>query len=83
MSAASKPLSSREKVRAHRASMRAQAMKPITIWVPDIDSPHFAAEAKRQSQLAANSPREADDQAFVDSVSIIWDLPDEDFGLDE
>jgi hypothetical protein len=83
MSAATKPLSSREKVRAHRARMRAQAMKPITIWVPDVDSPHFAAEAKRQALAIANSPGEADDQAFVDSVSILWDLPDEDFGLDE
>jgi hypothetical protein len=37
--------------------------------VPDVRSPEFAAEARRQSLLIANSPQEADDQAFIDSIS--------------
>lgn len=36
----------------------------------------FRAEARRQSSLAANSPHAEDDQAFVDSISI---LNDDDF----
>jgi hypothetical protein len=60
--------SSREKVRAHRARLRAQGLRPIQIWVPDVRSPAFAAEARRQSLAVANSPQEAEDQAFVDAM---------------
>ncbi|WP_029010548.1 antitoxin MazE family protein [Azospirillum halopraeferens] len=66
MGAVRKP--SREKVRAHRARLRAQGLRPVQFWVPDVRSPEFAAEARRQSLAVANSPQEADDQAFLDSV---------------
>ena len=64
-----KPLSSREKVRAHRTRLRAQGMRPVTMWVPDMRSPKFAAEARRQCVLANNSRYAAKDQAWVDSMS--------------
>ena len=64
------------KVQAYRARLRAQGLRPIQIWVPDVRSPEFAAEAHRQSLLIAASPHEADDQAFVDSVSALWDDED-------
>ncbi|HWH18068.1 MAG TPA: antitoxin MazE family protein [Allosphingosinicella sp.] len=60
---------SRDKVRNHRARMRARGMKLVQFWVPDMDSPAFKAEARRQSRLIALGPREAEDQAFVDSIS--------------
>jgi hypothetical protein len=66
--------SSRDKVRAHRARLRAQGLRPIQIWVPDVNSPEFIAEARRQSRLIAESPHEAEDQAFVDAVSW-WTSP--------
>ena len=59
----------RSKVKAHRDRLRAQGLRPIQIWVPDTRSPEFAKEAARQSLLIANSPGDADDQAFIDSVS--------------
>lgn len=65
--------SSREKVRAHRAKLRAQGLRPIQIWVPDVHSAEFAAEARRQSLAVAQSPMAEEDQAFVDSVSIEFD----------
>lgn len=71
--AAKKSQSSRDKVRSHRARLRAQGLRPIQIWVPDTRSPHFAAEARRQCKLIAESPQEADDQAFVDSISLLND----------
>jgi Protein of unknown function (DUF3018) len=61
--------SSRDKVRAHRVRLRAEGLRPVQIWVPDVRSPEFAKEARRQSRLIAASPAEADDQAFVDSIS--------------
>jgi len=62
----------REKVAAHRAKLRAQGLRPIQIWVPDVRSPEFAAEARRQSRLLARDPRDKDDQDFVESL-IDWD----------
>jgi len=63
-----KPLTSREKVRTHRTRLRAQGMRPVTMWVPDMRSPKFAAEARRQCLLANNSRYAAQDQAWVDSM---------------
>jgi hypothetical protein len=69
MSDASRPKSSREKVRAHREGLRRQGLRPIQIWVPDVRSPEFRAEAHRQSLLVAESAQEREDQGFVDAVS--------------
>jgi len=66
----------RRKVREHRQRLRAQGMRPIQIWVPDVHSPEFAAEARRQSRLANASPEEADIQAFIDSV---YEWPDDEY----
>lgn len=71
-----KPRPSRAKVAAHRQRLRAQGLRPIQIWVPDVRSPEFAAEARRQSLLIASSPHEVDDQAFVDSISSFWNEED-------
>ena len=59
----------RDKVRVHRERLRAQGLRPIQIWVPDTRSPAFAAEARRQSRLVAESLHAAEDQAFIDAVS--------------
>lgn len=61
--------SSRDKVRAHRQRLRKQGLRPVQIWVPDTTTKAFAREAARQSRLIAQSPQEADDQAFVDAIS--------------
>jgi hypothetical protein len=65
--------SSREKVRAHRARLRRQGLRPIQIWVPDVRSPKFRNQAHRQSLAVASSAHEGDDQAFVDSISELTD----------
>ncbi|PZF83842.1 antitoxin MazE family protein [Jiangella anatolica] len=65
---------SKARVRAHRERLRAQGLRPLQIWVPDVTSPEFAAEAHRQSVLAAASADAADDQAFADDLQAsAWD----------
>ncbi len=64
---------SRQKVRDHRARLREQGLRPIQIWVPDVRSPGFRAEAHRQSLAVADSVHARDDQAFIDSLSILDD----------
>jgi antidote-toxin recognition MazE-like antitoxin len=64
-----KAKSSRDKVRAHRARLRKAGLRPVQIWIPDVNSPAFIREAHRQSLLVARSPQEREDQAFVDAIS--------------
>jgi len=66
----------RRKVREHRQRLRAQGMRPIQIWVPDVHAPEFAAEARRQCLLANASKEEAEIQAFIDSV---YEWPDDEY----
>jgi len=61
--------SSRDKVRAHRQRLRALGLRPIQIWVPDLRSPEFAMEARRQSLAVARSPHARQDQEFIDAIS--------------
>ncbi|MGH8174342.1 MAG: antitoxin MazE family protein [Rhodanobacteraceae bacterium] len=59
----------RVKVQRHRDSLRDQGLRPIQIWVPDVDARSFRAAAHKQSLAVAMSPQAADDQAFIDSIS--------------
>lgn len=69
MSASAKRKSSAAKVEAYRDRLRAQGLRPIQIWVPDVRSPEFRAAAHRQSLAVGTSEEDADDQAFIDSIS--------------
>ena len=60
---------SRLKVQKHRERLRRLGMRPIQIWVPDVRSPAFRAEAHRQSLATAVSVGACDDQAFIEAVS--------------
>jgi hypothetical protein len=66
---ATTPDSTRDKVRRHRERLRAQGLRPIQVWVPDVSSAAFRAAARKQSRIVASSPGEADDQAFIDAIS--------------
>ncbi len=59
----------REGVQRHRARMREQGMRPVQLWVADVRSSAFLAEARRQSEAVARSRHAVDDQAFVDDLS--------------
>jgi Antitoxin MazE-like len=69
MTAISRRESSRAKVSAHRRRLRAQGLRPIQIWVPDVRAPSFRAQAHRQSLAVALSSHASEDQSFVDAVS--------------
>jgi len=55
-------------VRAHRERLRAQGLRPVQFWVPDVRSPKFAQQAHDQSLAVATSKLESDDQAFIDAL---------------
>jgi len=56
-------------VQAYRARLRAQGLRPIQIWVPDVRADAFVEQARVQSAAVAASDQAADDQAFIDAIS--------------
>lgn len=69
MSRPDRPGSSRDKVRAHRERLRRQGLRPLQVWVPDVRSRKFKAEARRQSAAVARSPHDRVDQDFIDAIA--------------
>jgi len=61
--------SSRDKVRLHRERLRAQGLRPVQIWVPDVRARSFALSARKQSLAVAASRHATADQRFIDAVS--------------
>ncbi len=61
--------SSRDKVRLHRERLRAQGLRPVQIWVPDVRARSFAVAARKQSKAIAASEYSVADQLFIDAVA--------------
>lgn len=56
------------KMRDYRARLRAQGLRPVQIWVPDIHAPGFKAEIRRQ--VGRLDPAdEAETLAFIEAVA--------------
>ncbi|MDF2096833.1 antitoxin MazE family protein [Aquibaculum arenosum] len=72
MATASNSKSVQAKVRQHRERLRAQGLRPVQIWVPDVRAASFREQAHRQSKAVAESNLAQEDQAFIDAVSA-WD----------
>ncbi|MEQ5801970.1 antitoxin MazE family protein [Halomonas sp. H10-9-1] len=67
------------RVKRHRAALRAAGLRPIQIWVPDTRQPGFAEEARRQCAVVAAA--DADDQdvhAFMDAALLDLDEDESD-----
>lgn len=70
------PLSTRERVARHRADMRAKGLRLKQIWVRDVKSDAFKAEARRQSLLISQCERDADEMAFIEALLDLNDWSD-------
>lgn len=66
-------MSVRDRVAEHRKRLRAQGLRPIQVWVPDVRSEAFADEALRQSRAVALADQHSDDQDFIESVTVSWE----------
>lgn len=60
----------KHRVQSHRNRLRAAGLKPIQIWVPDPQSPGFAAECRRQSLSIQG------DQAEMNDLEMLAELAD-------
>jgi hypothetical protein len=68
----SKKASAAQRVRRARDKLRAQGMRPVQIWVPDVHAPGFAAEAARQCRALAEweaTPEGREEMAWLDALN--------------
>lgn len=65
-------MTTRDRVSNHRRRMRAQGLRPVQIWVPDMRRETFTAEAARQAALVADAERNDDTQDFIEAVAASW-----------
>ncbi|MCZ0728377.1 antitoxin MazE-like protein [Mycolicibacterium iranicum] len=63
----------RERVGEYRRRMRERDLRPLRVWVPDMRTESFGAEAHRQSSLVARADESTDEQDFIEAVSTPWD----------
>ncbi|BAU30881.1 DUF3018 family protein [Microcella alkaliphila] len=66
-------MSSAGRVSAYRARMRAAGLRPVQVWVPDVRSDSFAAQARTQAARIADAAAHSDDMQFVEAISSSWD----------
>jgi hypothetical protein len=55
-----------KRVRKHREKMKAAGLKPVTIWVPDVNAPGFKEEIARAIAIINNS---AGEKAILEELS--------------
>jgi hypothetical protein len=53
--------------RKHREKMKAAGLRPVTIWVPDMDAPGYREEIRRQCKSLQNDPQEAQILAEIEA----------------
>lgn len=63
----------RDRVGEYRRRMRERGLRPVQVWVPDVRTEGFSAEAHRQASLVARAAERSDDQDFIEAVSTPWD----------
>jgi len=62
------PKTAQQRMAARRKRLRAQGMRPIQHWVPDLRDPKVRADLRRQARLLAKHPENDDIDAWIEQV---------------
>lgn len=57
----------------YRRRMRERGYRPVEVWLPDVRSAAFAAEAHREALALAEADRHSDDMDFIEAISGLAD----------
>jgi len=65
------PASSRERIAKHRATQRERGLRPVVLWLPDVNAPGYRERlAEECRQLARLTPEE---EAIADDFAALAD----------
>ncbi len=57
-----------KRVQRHRDKMKAAGLKPVTIWVPNVNAPGYAEQLAREIEIINNSE---DEKLILEELSNI------------
>jgi len=63
-----KPQTPRQRMQAQRDRLRAQGLRPVQHWVPDLRNPRILADIRRQGRLLAQHPENDIIDAWIEAV---------------
>ena len=63
-----KPRTPRERMASRRERLRAQGLRPVQHWVPDLRNPKVLAEVRREVKLMAQHPENDAIDNWIESV---------------
>jgi hypothetical protein len=64
----SKPKTPQQRMQARRKRLRAQGLRPVQHWVPDLRDPKVRADLLRQGRLLASHPENAAIDAWIEQM---------------
>ena len=62
-----KPRSPQQRMAARRERLRAQGLRPVQHWVPDLRNPKVRADLRRQAKLMARHPENDAIDAWIEA----------------
>jgi hypothetical protein len=62
------PKSPRQRMQARRERLRAEGLRPVQRWVPDLRDPKVREEIRREAHLLAQHPDNASVDDWIDAV---------------
>jgi len=65
-----RPKTAQERMSARRKRLRAQGLRPVQHWVPDLRDPRIRAEIRREAALLASHP---ENDAIDDWIEAVYD----------
>ena len=63
-----RPKTARERMSARRKRLRAQGLRPVQHWVPDVRDPKVRADLLRQGKLLAKFPKNDPIDEWIEAV---------------
>ena len=69
---APKPKTPRQRMQARRERLRAQGLRPVQFWVPDLRDPKVLKEIRREGAMLNKHPENDVIDAWIESV-YDWD----------
>jgi hypothetical protein len=64
----SKPRTPQQRMASRRERLRAQGLRPVQHWVPDLRDPEVRADLRRQAKLMARHPENDAIDEWIEAV---------------
>jgi Protein of unknown function (DUF3018) len=64
----SKPRTPQQRMASRRERLRAQGLRPVQHWVPDLRDPEVLAEIRREGAMLSRHPEDAAIDDWLDTV---------------